>query len=36
MEKLLFVGDFFYDYDVVQEDIKEIGRWVQANKGALC
>lgn len=35
MEKLLFVGDFFYDYDVVQEDIKEIGRWVQANKGAL-
>ena len=35
MKKLIFAGDFFYDYDIVMEDVKEIGRWVQSNEGTM-
>ena len=27
--KLLFLGDFLYNYDFIQEDIKEIGRYIK-------
>lgn len=29
--KLLFVGDFFYSYDIVKEDILEISNWINEN-----
>lgn len=29
--KLLFLGDFFYDYDYISEDIDELSQWIKAN-----
>ncbi|WP_418792195.1 CapA family protein [Phosphitispora sp. TUW77] len=33
--KLLFLGDFFYDYDVIAKDIEEIAEWIATNKYAV-
>lgn len=30
-KKILFLGDFFYDYDYVADDIKKISKWVKEN-----
>ena len=30
--KILFLGDFYYDYDYIAEDIKEIANYIQKNK----
>ena len=32
MKKIVFAGDFYYDYDIVTEDIKEIGKWIRSNE----
>lgn len=32
MRKLLFLGDFFYDYDSVVDDIEEIADWIKENE----
>ena len=32
MKKIVFAGDFYYDYDIVTEDIKEIGKWIKSNE----
>lgn len=29
--KILWLGDFFYDYDYISDDIKEIGKWIKEN-----
>ena len=29
--KILWLGDFFYDYDYISDDIKEIGKWIKDN-----
>lgn len=29
MEKILFCGDLFYDYDFISEDIEEISDWIE-------
>lgn len=31
MSKILFLGDFFYDYDYFAEDIKKISKWINSN-----
>lgn len=32
MGKLLFLGDLFYDYDTISNDIEEISEWVKKNE----
>lgn len=29
--RLLFLGDFFYDYDYISDDIEEISKWIKKN-----
>lgn len=29
--KILWLGDFFYDYNYISDDIKEIGKWIKKN-----
>lgn len=31
MSKLLFLGDFFYDYDMIKDDIEQISSWIKSN-----
>jgi len=31
MKKIIFLGDFFYDYDYVKEDIKELSEFIKRN-----
>lgn len=31
MEKLLFLGDFLYNYEEINEDIEEISKWIKRN-----
>lgn len=35
MKKIVFAGDFYYDYASVAEDIKEIGKWVESEEGGM-
>ncbi len=30
-KKLLFVGDLFYDYDYIADDIEELSKWIKEN-----
>ncbi len=30
-EKILFTGDFFFDYDTIPDDINRIGNWIREN-----
>jgi poly-gamma-glutamate capsule biosynthesis protein CapA/YwtB (metallophosphatase superfamily) len=32
MSKLLFLGDFFYDYDTISKDREEIAKWINENE----
>lgn len=32
MSKLLFIGDLFYDYDYISEDIINLSKWIKDNK----
>lgn len=34
MEKILFCGDLFYDYDFISEDIESISDWIASNNVA--
>lgn len=31
MAKLLFLGDLFYDYDFISEDIENLSNWIKQN-----
>lgn len=34
-EKLLFLGDLFYDYDYIADDIEDLSRWIHENNFAV-